>query len=262
MSRLSRAVFAACLLILPSAAHALQLVETPSLARQVASGRLPGIAERVPASPLVVELSDPWTVVGRPGGDLRVLIRGRDPQALVELGYTRLVGYDARLQLVPDLLESITVEDGRRFTLRLRPGHKWSDGRAFTAEDFRYWWRDVANNPPLSPGGPPRAMLVDGEPPRFTIINVTTVRFTWAVPNPEFLPALAAGEPLVIMRPAHYLRAFHVRHVDKRELARALAAAGATAGATDWAALHNRRDTTVSGANPDMPVLGPWVNTT
>src|ERR1043165_4516646 len=107
-------------------------------ARPAPAGRLPGVAGRVPASPLVVEFTDAWTVVGRPGGDLRVLIRGRDPQPLVELGYTRLVGYDARLQLVPDLLESITVEEGRSFTLRLRPGHKWSDGRAFTAEDFRY----------------------------------------------------------------------------------------------------------------------------
>ena len=258
MSRVSGALSLACLLILPDVAHSLQLVETPSLARQVASGRLPGIAERVPASPLVVELNDAWTVVGRSGGDLRVLIRGRDPQPLVELGYTRLVGYDARLQLVPDLLESITVEEGRSFTLRLRPGHKWSDGRAFTAEDFRYWWEDVANNPALSPGGPPRAMLVDGEPPRFTIINVTTLRYSWSAPNPEFLPALAAAEPLVITRPAHYLRAFHVRHADRRELQRAVTAAGAT----DWAALHNRRDTTSTGANPGMPVLGPWVNTT
>jgi peptide/nickel transport system substrate-binding protein len=253
------AVILLALLVAPGGgARALQLVETPSLAAQVASKRLPSVAERVPATPLVVEFKEPWAVIGRSGGELRTLTRARDPQMLVELGYTRLVGYDATLQLVPDLLESVTVEDGRRFTLHLRPGHKWSDGRAFTAEDFRYWWEDVANNPALSPGGPPKAMLVDGEPPRFTIIDATTVRYGWAAPNPEFLPALAAGEPLVIYRPAHYLRAFHVRHADRRDLARTVAAAGAT----DWAALHNRRDTTYSGANPDMPVLGPWVNTT
>ena len=252
------ALVAAVLALGAGGARALQLVETPSLARQVASHRLPGIAERVPAPPLVVEFKEPWAVIGRSGGELRTLTRARDPQMLVALGYTRLVGYDAHFQLVPDLLESVTVEDGRSFTLRLRPGHKWSDGRALTAEDFRYWWEDVANNPALSPGGPPKAMLVDGEPPRFTIINITTVRYAWAVPNPEFLPALAAAEPLVIYRPAHYLRAFHVRHADRRELARTVAAAGAT----DWAALHNRRDTTTSGANPAMPVLGPWVNTT
>ena len=40
------------------------------------------------------------------------------------------------------------------FTLHLREGHKWSDGQPFTAEDFRYYWEDVANDPRLSPSGP------------------------------------------------------------------------------------------------------------
>ncbi len=236
---------------------ALELVETPALASLVAGGRLPSIAERVPATPLIVAFDEPWTVIGRPGGTLRSLITGRDPRMLIELGYTRLVGLDAHLGFVPDLLQSIAVEDGRSFTLRLRPGHKWSDGRPFTAEDFRYWWEDVANNPALSPAGLPRAMLVDGAAPRFTIIDETTLRFSWSSPNPEFLPALAAGLPLVIYRPSHYLRRFHVRHADRSELTHAVA----SAGATDWAALHNRRDTTYGGGNPDMPVLGPWITT-
>jgi peptide/nickel transport system substrate-binding protein len=30
------------------------------------------------------------------------------------------------------------VEDGRRFTFHLRPGHRWSDGSPLTAEDFRF----------------------------------------------------------------------------------------------------------------------------
>ena len=44
------------------------------------------------------------------------------------------------------------------FTLHLRPGHKWSDGAPFTTKDFRYYWEDVANDPELSPTGPPQAV--------------------------------------------------------------------------------------------------------
>ena len=44
---------------------------------------------------------------------------------MVVYGYARLVGYDRDYRLVPDLLEDVAVEEGRIFTLRLRPGHRW-----------------------------------------------------------------------------------------------------------------------------------------
>ena len=97
---------------------------------------------------------------------------------MVVYGYARLVAFNAKFQLVPDILERFEVAEGRRFTLYLRKGHKWSDGQPFGAEDFRYFWQDVANNQLLSPVGPPRAMLVDGKPPRFEVIDSSTLRYT------------------------------------------------------------------------------------
>ena len=44
----------------------------------------------------------------------------------------------------PTSSKSVDNVDSRVFTLHLRPGHKWSDGKPFTAEDFRYYWDDVA----------------------------------------------------------------------------------------------------------------------
>ena len=67
-------------------------------------------------------------------------------------GYARLVGYDADLKLVPDILEAEAVED-RIYTLHLREGHRWSDGTPFMAEDFRYCWDDMMNNAELYRGG-------------------------------------------------------------------------------------------------------------
>ena len=122
-------------------APALELVETPFFADRVSAGELPPVAERVPAQPSVVVLLGDRTM-GRHGGELRMLIgRPRDVRLMVVYGYARLVGYTDRFETVPDILQSIEVEDERIFTLYLRKGHKWSDGAPFTSEDFRYWWR-------------------------------------------------------------------------------------------------------------------------
>ncbi len=104
--------------------------------------------------------------------------RAKDTRLLVVYGYARLVAYDETFRLVADLLESFDVEDNRVFTLRLRKGHKWSDGHSFTSEDFRYWWEDVANNKDLSPIGPPISMRVDGELPEVEILDSLTVRYS------------------------------------------------------------------------------------
>ena len=147
------------------------------------------------------------------------------------------------------------IEDGRRFTLRLRKGHRWSDGHPFTAEDFRYWWQDVANNPSLAPLGPPRSMKVNGEPPVFEIVDEYEVRYTWNAPNPHFLPALAAATPLYIYRPAHYLRRFHAAYAPPGDLA----AMVEKSGRRNWAELHNRKDNQYKNDNPALPSLQPWV---
>ncbi|MEO8537885.1 MAG: ABC transporter substrate-binding protein, partial [Betaproteobacteria bacterium] len=167
--------------------------EPPSLEAAVAAGKLPPLAQRLPRVPLVFSASrSDWTL-GRYGGELRTLMaKDRDIRMMVVYGYSRLVGYDEQLQLVPDILEKVDVVDSRTFTLHLRPGHKWSDGTPFTSEDFRYYWEDVAKNKDLSPFGFPQALLVGGKPPVFEILDTTTVRFSWPEPNPMFLPALAA----------------------------------------------------------------------
>lgn len=121
------------------AALALTLIETPMLEAAVESGQLPPVAERLPTAPSVVTLSGERQA-GKHGGELRTLIgRSRDVRLLVVYGYARLVGYTENFEIVPDILESIDIEDGRIFTLHLRPGHKWSDGEPFASEDFRYW---------------------------------------------------------------------------------------------------------------------------
>jgi len=247
------------LFVAPAASAAPVPVEPPMLAEKVTKGKLPPVAERMPTTPLVLSIDRPDWKPGKHGGEIRTLMgRGQDTRQLVVYGYARLVGYDPNLNLVPDILESFEVEDGRIFTFRLRPGHKWSDGHPFTTEDFRYFWEEVAQNEELTPGGPPIEMSVDGELPTVEIINETTVRYTWSKPNPAFLPAIAGASPLFIYRPAHYMRQFHQKHTEAAELQERVT----RHRQRSWASLHNLMDNLYKNDNPELPSLQPWINTT
>jgi peptide/nickel transport system substrate-binding protein len=244
---------------LPLAERALaalgELKETPFFADKVAKGELPGLAERLPKTPLIVDLPARGRLTGKPGGEITTLIsRARDVRYVSANAYTRLVGYDERLKLQPDILEGIEVDGDRIFTLRLRPGHKWSDGHPFTAQDFRYWWEDVAGNKQISPSGPPEFMTSKGELPRFEVVDEVTVRYTWTNPNPRFLPTLAQPRDPFIYRPAHYLKQFHEKYSDKKKLDDM----AAKAKLKSWATLHNRLDEMFENTNPALPTLQPW----
>jgi peptide/nickel transport system substrate-binding protein len=247
---------AVALLLLSAFVHA---EEPPMLQADVAAGKLPPLAQRLPQTPLVLDIKRPDWSPGRYGGDLRTLVaKDRDIRTMVVYGYSRLVGYDENLRLVPDILQRVDNVGDRVFTLHLRRGHKWSDGHPFTAADFRYFWEDVANNPELSRFGLPQILQVGGRGPRFEVLDDTTVRFSWDEPNPQFLPALAGPSPLYIYRPAHYLRQFHPRYVGL-EKANAVAVA---AGSRNWAGYHQKQDEQYRFDNPDLPTLEPWINTT
>lgn len=255
-SRVLAALATLILAALPAAAQT--YVETPMLTKSVAAGELPTIDERLPEAPLVVTL-DGDKAAGRHGGELQTLIgRARDLRLLVVYGYARLVGYDENYNIVPDILESVDVDRGRVFTFKLRKGHKWSDGSPFTAEDFRYFWEDMANHKKMAPSGPARTLRVDGQPPVFEVIDRWTVRYTWHKPNPFFLPALAAATPLFMYRPSQYLKKFHLKHQDKKKLIK-LVRAERLRG---WVPLHFRRDRMYKFDNPELPTLQPWRNTT
>ena len=86
------------------------------------------------------------------------------------------------------------------------------------------------------------ARLAGREPPKFEVVDETAVRYTWAKPNPLFLPALAAPDPVFIYRPAHYLRQFHGKYGAKDKLAALVKAAGVR----NWAALHTKVDSLYS----------------
>jgi len=255
--RISGVIVGLMMALFASTLSARTLIEPPVLEDRVESGELPPISKRIPLEPSIVD--DPGFVPGQYGGSLRMLMgRAKDIRMMVVYGYARLVGYTPRYDLVPDLLKSVDVKEGRIFTLTLRKGHKWSDGAPFTSEDFRYFWEDVATDKTISPYGPDKVLLVDNQLPVFEVIDETTVRYTWQKPNPFFLPALAGASPLYIYRPAHYLKQFHARYAPMEMLD----ARAKKNRMQNWRALHFSVDRQYRDDNLDLPTLQPWVNTT
>lgn len=234
-------------------------VESQFWQDEVSSGNMPPVAQRLPEIPLVVDLAAKGRDFGLQGGTLNTMVtRSKDIRQMVVYGYARLVGYDTDYQLQPDILLGYENEDSRRYTLKLRPGHHWSNGDPFTSADFEYWWNDIANNPLLSPAGPPDFLYAKGELPQVSFPDATTVIYEWTHPNPQFMQNLAQARPPFIYRPANYLKQFHVDYAS----AEALAEEVDYARVKSWAALHNKYDNMYKFDNHELPTLQPWINAT
>ncbi|HEX5665441.1 MAG TPA: ABC transporter substrate-binding protein [Hyphomicrobium sp.] len=236
-------------------ASGFQFQEAPALAELAKQGKLPPLAERLPKSPLIADFARSGRKTGKYGGEARTLAaRARDLRYISVNAYTRLVGFNDKLQLEPDLVLGFENVDERIFTFTLREGHRWSDGTPFTTADFRYFWEDIALNKELNPTGPPEVMIVDGKLPKVEFLDELTVRYSWDRPNPRFLPSLAQPRALTLYSPGSYLKQFHRKYRDKGELEQL----AAKAKLKSWAALHNRMDDAYENANPAMPTLNAW----
>jgi peptide/nickel transport system substrate-binding protein len=233
-----------------------RLVETPMFEPLVKEGKLPPVAKRVPAAPLIVRLEGEKTP-GQHGGDLRLLMsKDRDALFVGSYGYARLVCWTPDGHLVPDIAESIEADDAdKTFTIRLRKGHRWSDGKPFTSADFKFFWEDMANDKALSRFFGVTNLLVDGEKPKVEFPDEQTVRYAWSKPNPNFLPWLASPANLTIFRPAHYYKKFHEKYADKKRLEKLN-----EKRKDGWARKIASEDRNGrNNLNPDLPTLDPWV---
>lgn len=254
---IKRIIRTACTWVLVATVATSQADEPPYLQARVDSGELPSLYERLPDIPAFAGTDK--LSVGEYGGSMRLLMaKSKDIRMMTVYGYSRLVSLDKDLHLQPDILLRLDNEENKVFTLHLRKGHRWSDGHLFTAEDFRFFWDDVANYEPLSPYGPPQAMRVKGELPEFTVLDEHTVRFSWKDPNPNFLPEVAGPSPLYLYRPAHYLKQFHPSYVSEQQIEQQVK----DSNSKNWRKLFHNMARQYRFSNPELPTLQPWYNTT
>lgn len=230
------------------------------LAEMVNAGKLPPMQDRLPKMPRVIKLADSDRSPGQYGDDkIRMLVASqRDIRYMPIFSYSRLVGYDRQFNFEPDILLNFDIVEGRIFTLHLRPGHRWSDGSPFTAEDFRYVWDDMFHNRELHIGGMPTVLLIEGKEPQFEVLDDLTIRYSWDEPNPDFLGELASPVATRLMQPSKYLKQFHPKY----QTAKRLKALIKEQNVKNWVALHQKMSRSARPENPDLPTLDPWRNTT
>ena len=240
--------------------------EAPSLARVVQAGTLPPVAQRLPAEPLVLR---PLRSTGKYGGTWR---RGFIGPGDSENGNRirsgeKLIFFDASgTELRPNVAKGWDVSaDGKRTTLYLRRGMKWSDGSPFTADDFVFWFQDMYGDKDITPA-PAAEMSINGKPGRVVKVDETTVAFEFDEPYFLFI-RLLAGDTLVgggpsrhqsdgfaygSYAPSGYLRQF----LPENSSAEALNAQAKAAGYDNWVQyFHYKSDWRL---NRDLPTLAAW----
>ncbi len=207
----------------------LEFQENPAFAAKVAAGELPPVTDRLPQQPLILL---PYQACGRYGGVLRGL------SLEINSGTSEIMSWrQVNLVRLSDDLKTIVPnvarawewgKDQRSITIRLRKGHRWSDGHPFTADDLVFFVNDIIKNPAIHEK-PPSSWVVDGEPVRVSRMDETTVRYDFAAPYPGFLMYLATGGSYMAPYAAkHVLAPLHIRHNPNADIeARA-------AGFDDW----------------------------
>ncbi|MGF7160857.1 peptide/nickel transport system substrate-binding protein [Rhodoligotrophos appendicifer] len=244
-----------------SSAWAADYKQAPMLDAQVTAGTLPPVAERLPKTPRVIE---PVEKVGKYGGTWRSgLVGGSDRNWLFRIaGYEPLVAWDREWsgKVVPNLAEAVTAsEDGKTFTVKLREGLKWSDGKPFTSDDIGFFINDIVGNKELLPNG------VDwissgGETGKFAKVDDANFTITFKEPYGMFMQRLAGVYGVqIVMMAKHYCSQFMPTYNKD-----GLDALMKEAGVGTWTELFIKKCAVDTEANerwqnPQRPTMEPWV---
>ncbi len=94
-------------------------------------------------------------------------------------------------QPIPKLAKSFTISDnGKDYTIHLRKGIKWSDGKPITADDVVFTWNDII----LAGFGNTStrdSIIIDGKLPTVEKIDNYTVKFSTPKPYAPFIRILS-----------------------------------------------------------------------
>jgi peptide/nickel transport system substrate-binding protein len=218
--------------------------EAPMLADMVAAGDLPPVDERLPAEPVVVEVTDTvgqyggtWhTVTGDAGGLGNIKMKLYEPLWRWNPDYT---GYE------PGLAASYEMNDAcTEITWHLREGIRWSDGEPYTTEDLKFWWEDLALNQDFAVVSVPwYGYQTDGTTPMdVTFPDDYTMVWSNFKPNciAPYIIAQGFWEMEPLHSPKHYLSQFHPTY---------------NSDVTSYEDLELNRKW---WENPDHPVLFAW----
>lgn len=169
---------------------------------------LPPLSERIPTEPLVMV---PYDSVGEYGGELNVLSNATEAGTsdFLSVRHVSLMRYSDDLQtIVPNVAKSWDWNDDfTQLTIKLREGHKWSDGEPFTSADIVFYHDNLMLDENISET-PKDYITVAGEPMTIEAPDDTTVIFNLPAPKPGLVAHFAThySQPF---QPKHFLGQFH-----------------------------------------------------
>ena len=184
--------------------------ESPDIAAQVAAGKLPPVADRLPAEPLVML---PNVDCGKYGGTLRGLARAYESGTSEILSWRQvnMVRYSDDFEtVVPNVAKGWEWNDDyTEVTFFLRKGHKFSDGQAFTADDVTFWANDIVNNKEIHKQTPfPWSLGMRAEK-----IDETTVKLVFDKPYPAVLQYISGiGSYFTAYANKSFLAPLHIKY--------------------------------------------------
>lgn len=240
--------------------------EAPALAEQVKAGTLPPVERRIPQEPMVLK---PIREIGKYGGTWRrgFLGPGDSENGNRVRAADKLLFWDVTgTEIAPNVAKGYEISaDGRRTTLFLRKGLRWSDGSLFTADDFMFWYNDIHQNKDLVRAPAPE-FVVNGKVGRIVKIDDLTVAFEFDDPHFLFPSQLAGdtqvgggqsrlqsdGRSLGMYAPAGYLKQF----LPKYSSAEALDARAKAEGFPNWVQYYKFKSDW--RLNRDLPTLSAW----
>ena len=154
--------------------------ESPMLRAMVASGELPAIEQRLPVEPLVQKPYDSiGTYSDRP---LRLIKSDTEGGPLGAVAHHGAIEWNrGTTELRPWVIQDFEyASDGKALTLTLREGLRLSNGTEHTADDWVFWWEDIARNDEIEKfmGN----FTVAGQPMTVHKIDDYTVQFRFAAP--------------------------------------------------------------------------------
>lgn len=240
--------------------------EAPMLTELVKAGKLPSVDQRVPQEPMVLK---PLRSAGKYGGTWRrgFLGPGDSENGNRIRSADKLLFWDITgTKIVPNVAKGWEISaDGKRTTIFLRKGMKWSDGAPFNADDFVFWFEDMYQNKDLIKSPAPE-FATNGKPGRLIKVDDTTVAFEFDEPHFLF-PSQLAGDTQVgggqsrlqsderelgMYAPAHYLKKF----LPKYSSVEAANAAAKVAGFDNWVQFFKVKSDW--RLNPDVPTISAW----
>ena len=154
--------------------------------------------------------------IGKFGGELVTSTIGEGPKTFniwtakdntsTEIGsllFDSLLSTDVNTgEVIPNMAKSIEISpDKKSYTITLRKGLKWSDGKEITADDVIFTWKDIVfagfGNTSVRD-----SVTIDGQLPQVEKIDKYTVKFTTPKPFAPFLRFLSENiAPKHILKP-------------------------------------------------------------